>query len=60
MKQSLLSVYGKLVGRRPEYVGPERRTTERREKKDRRSGTLLTRVPERFGRRSGKDRRVDW
>ena len=60
MKQSLLSVYGKLIGRRPEYTGPERRVADRREKRDRRSGTLLTREPDRFGRRSGKDRRAGW
>lgn len=60
MKRSILSVYGKLIGRRPDYKGPERRVEQRRKQKDRRAGTLLTREPERFGRRSGKDRRLDW
>lgn len=59
MKHSLLTVYGRWIGKKAVYDGPERRTgVDRRESRDRRSGTLLTRDPDRFGRRSGKDRRV--
>ncbi len=60
MKHSLLSVYGRWMGKKATYDGPERRSgVDRREAFDRRSGTLLTRDPDRFGRRSGKDRRAN-
>ncbi len=56
-KKSLLSIYGSRRFARPEYDGPERRVAERRLIRDRRAGSLLTRDPQRFGRRSGQDRR---
>lgn len=58
MKHSLLSVYGRFLKSRVPYEGPERRVAERRQQSDRRAGSLLTRDPDRFGRRSGKDRRM--
>lgn len=59
MKHSLMTIYGRWIGKAKAYTGPERRSgVDRREARDRRSGTLLTRDPDRFGRRSGKDRRI--